>query len=219
MISCHHRFLLTSFFEHNTYHFCFVIPHRLFALPMRRTARRSAPFFNLSQIWCENRPKMAHRVAVLRPFPCPPRRPAAFRLTQSQKDLERTRARRRAAGAIFHAFVANLKIWLQGEVTMVRLLALSQAVATSKGQRIDRHSKRTKEGLICWLCETAPELAIGCGGQIGMPAMPAQGESTALPTVAWPTLQVEAQRDETERAEWDDKPHMQFPRLAEDLGS
>jgi hypothetical protein len=130
------------------------------------------------------------------------------------------RVRRRAAGLHFLAMSDSVKMWLQGEVTMTRLSAFVKTVATSKSQRIDRLSKRTKEGLICWLCENAPEIALGWsvppGPMVGMrPPTP----PSAPPAVIWPTLLVEEPTVEPVRADVDADPRTQFPRLAEELAN
>jgi hypothetical protein len=57
--------------------------------------------------------------------------------------------------------------------------ALAKAVAQWKGAKIDRLAKRTKEGLLCWLCEYAPELAWG----VPIPAIPAIPEIPAIPAI------------------------------------
>jgi hypothetical protein len=96
----------------------------------------------------------------------------------------------------------GLKIWLNGDLSMDRLLQFAQSLAASKAVRLDRLAKRTKEGPICWFCENAPEVA--CGWR-------------APPPVNWPTLRAEAPSDGSERAHAEAGPPPPFPRSVENL--
>jgi hypothetical protein len=48
--------------------------------------------------------------------------------------------------------------FLHGKASRAMLKDLARKLARTKGIRVDRASNRTKEGLICWFCEYAPEL-------------------------------------------------------------
>jgi hypothetical protein len=126
------------------------------------------------------------------------------------------RIRRRATGAIFLPMTESLKVWLNGDMSMAKLSQFAQSLATCKRRRIDRLSKRTKEGLICWLCETAPELAVWARPDVGIATIPVQTRVSTLPAVVWPTLRVEEQTDEGGREEAEVRPQMQFPRLTDE---
>jgi hypothetical protein len=159
----------------------------------------------------------------MRPYPCAaiahPRYPPA----PSHNGIERMRMRRRAVGAQFVAMTKSLDVWLHGDLSMARLSELAKSVATSKALRIDRLAKRTKEGLICWLCENVPELTLGWAAPTAQcappPPRPPPPPPSAPPSVIWPTLQVEETRDAPVGANADADPRTQFPRLAEETAS
>jgi hypothetical protein len=48
---------------------------------------------------------------------------------------------------------------LHNNVTRRNLLNITRAVVAEKKIPLDRTAKRSKDGLLCWLCEVAPELA------------------------------------------------------------
>jgi hypothetical protein len=67
--------------------------------------------------------------------------------------------RRKATLNIYPRMVQNLAILLHHDLSRTNLLQFLRFVANRKGAIIDRTEKRSREGMICWLCETAPELA------------------------------------------------------------
>jgi hypothetical protein len=83
--------------------------------------------------------------------------------------------RRRAADALYSKMLNALNFCLHGELSMVKIAQVVESVAARKDVRVDRLARRTKDGLICWLCENAPELALGGEGTLES----AQRRSTA----------------------------------------
>jgi hypothetical protein len=104
---------------------------------------------------------MSSRVAVFHPqapvFSRPTPRPTHYQLTE----VQRLRARRREVDEMYPFLTRALDVILRGEVTKTKMEEFAERIAKAKGVRVDRLSRRTKEGLICWLCEWAPELAFG----------------------------------------------------------
>jgi hypothetical protein len=44
---------------------------------------------------------------------------------------------------------------------MKLLRRIADQIAAARDLSLDRMARRTKDGILCWLCENAPELAIG----------------------------------------------------------
>jgi hypothetical protein len=62
---------------------------------------------------------------------------------------------------LFRAVEAGLSFCLNGKMSMVNLLEIAKIIARQRGIKIDRVARRTREGIMCWFCENAPELACG----------------------------------------------------------
>jgi hypothetical protein len=77
-------------------------------------------------------------------------------------ELERISNRRRRANPIFNLVLNAVTIWLGGDASMAGITRIAEPIAKARGVPIDRLARRTKTSLICWLCENAPELALGC---------------------------------------------------------
>jgi hypothetical protein len=77
----------------------------------------------------------------------------------SQQELETQRAQdRRRCGREFQRMADFLSRTLKGGTKMRSLLNLAQMLAEKKGRRLDRAARRTKDGLICWFCESVPDI-------------------------------------------------------------
>jgi hypothetical protein len=55
----------------------------------------------------------------------------------------------------------SLSLCLHEKPSMANMSDMAKRIAERRGIRIDRIARRTKEGMICWFCENAPELAFG----------------------------------------------------------
>jgi hypothetical protein len=73
-------------------------------------------------------------------------------------ELQRAVERRRAVSSTFHQMSEFLHRFLHGDTSKKALLNLAAQLAQTKGVKVDRTAKRTKEGLICWFCEFAAEM-------------------------------------------------------------
>jgi hypothetical protein len=80
--------------------------------------------------------------------------PTHYQLTEAR----RLRDRRRSVNVIYPHLLKALTVVLHGNVTKTSIGQLADNIAASKQLKIDRLSRRTKEGLICWLCQQAPEI-------------------------------------------------------------
>jgi hypothetical protein len=62
-------------------------------------------------------------------------------------------ARRRQAGDDFLVISKYLSQILEGEATKPKLIELAKQVAELKHIKLDHPATRSREGVICWLCE------------------------------------------------------------------
>jgi hypothetical protein len=67
--------------------------------------------------------------------------------------------RREAVRHLYPAMFRTLSAVFHNDLSRTKLLEFLHLVANRKGVTIDRTAKRSREGMLCWLCETAPELA------------------------------------------------------------
>jgi hypothetical protein len=74
-------------------------------------------------------------------------------------EVRRLSERRKAVSDIYPAMFRVLSILFQHDLSRAKLLQFLDLVATQKGVIVDRTAKRSRDGMVCWLCETAPELA------------------------------------------------------------
>jgi hypothetical protein len=74
-------------------------------------------------------------------------------------NVEPLAPRRRAVAEIYPRMFRNLSTLFHHDLSRTKLLQFIHLVARRKGAIIDRAAKRSREGMLCWLCETAPELA------------------------------------------------------------
>jgi hypothetical protein len=79
----------------------------------------------------------------------------------ARTDPERIAERRQRVKYLFKPIVMVLTIWLAGDTSMEKIRHIAEGIAATRGIPIDRLARRTKDGMICWLCENAPELALG----------------------------------------------------------
>jgi hypothetical protein len=66
--------------------------------------------------------------------------------------------RRRRVGASFEKMTRILNIMLNGHATCNELLRIATTLSLTRGLKVDRQAKRTKDNLICWFCEHFPQL-------------------------------------------------------------
>jgi hypothetical protein len=125
---------------------------------------------------------MPCRVAVFLPEPRDRRIPPQTLLPRTE--LERISDRRRRANPIFNAVLAGVTFWLGGDTSMTGLTRLAEHIAKVRGVPIDRLARRTKTSLICWLCENAPELALGCVPGYILPPKPNERPQFPRPVMA-----------------------------------
>jgi hypothetical protein len=102
---------------------------------------------------------MPCRIAVLQDQPRGPSQRLSVTSLQLSES-ERLRIRRRAVNSIYPRLTQAITVLLRGDLSKPSIVRLADAVAAKKGVKIDRRAKRTKEGLLCWLCENAPELML-----------------------------------------------------------
>jgi hypothetical protein len=62
---------------------------------------------------------------------------------------------------LFKPILASLVFCFGGNVSMSDIMRIAEPIAEMRQIRIDRMARRTKSGMICWLCENAPELSVG----------------------------------------------------------
>jgi hypothetical protein len=62
---------------------------------------------------------------------------------------------------IFQPVLNSLSRLLNGDTSMASITSMAEQIAVARGIRIDRMARRLKDATVCWLCENAPELALG----------------------------------------------------------
>jgi hypothetical protein len=82
-------------------------------------------------------------------------------ITRHECELQRALERRRAVDSTVNQMTEFLTKFLHGKASRETLKDFARKLAQTKGIRVDRAATRTKEGLICWFCESAPELLTG----------------------------------------------------------
>jgi hypothetical protein len=99
----------------------------------------------------------------------------------------RIQRRRRSVDALHSRMARFLASLLHGETSKPRMLQLAERIARERHVKIDRLAKRSKECLICWFCEVAPDLLTGF-----LPPMPKeQTQEIDRSTKSEPTEQAE----------------------------
>jgi hypothetical protein len=88
------------------------------------------------------------------------KKPRPQPLAQTQIDHDRCIERRRCNAAVYDRMAQILNAVLGGKATKQNLMDLAEKIAAQKQIKIDRAAKRIKEGLICWFCENACDLAV-----------------------------------------------------------
>jgi hypothetical protein len=84
--------------------------------------------------------------------------PTEKRLSQQELEAQRAQDRRRRCGRDFQRMADFLSRALNGETKMRSLVNLAELLGEKKGRSLDRAARRTKEGLICWFCESIPDI-------------------------------------------------------------
>jgi hypothetical protein len=100
--------------------------------------------------------QMAVRVAVFKPFPC--RRLDSIEEIAPSAETLKLDARKRAVNGLFSRMSHILAIRLKNDMSRSNLLQIARIISDVKEIPIDRTAKRSRDGMICWLCEVAPEL-------------------------------------------------------------
>jgi hypothetical protein len=120
--------------------------------------------------------------------------------TKSRHEIavQEAQERRRKVADSFYRMTESLNQLLHGNTNKETLLTLAQRIALSKNLVVDRASKRSKDGLICWFCEFAPELIVDSPpGSIELDAPTRVWKDTAEPVLDF------EQSNEDERNEID----------------
>jgi hypothetical protein len=100
---------------------------------------------------------MSCRVAVFKDLPS--HRACPTQEIQRSPEAQKLEERRRAVSHIFPGMSRMLSAYLHNDVSRHNLQNITQAISAAKNIPLDRIAKRSKEGMICWLCEVVPELA------------------------------------------------------------
>jgi hypothetical protein len=111
---------------------------------------------------------------------------------------QRIGVRRRRVEEIYPAMHQFLHRALNGDSTKRKLLRIALMIAEAKGIKLDRLAKRSKECLICWFCEVAPDLIAqpippDRDSEEAMKSPPTQ--SASVPPVACPVLSPDMESD------------------------
>jgi hypothetical protein len=104
---------------------------------------------------------MPCRAAVICSEPRNPRLTLRIPLHRTEHELISDRHRR--VQFISQPLLASLSLWLRGNTSLAALTTVAECIADARGIRIDRMARRMKGAMICWLCENAPQLALGFG--------------------------------------------------------
>jgi hypothetical protein len=100
---------------------------------------------------------LTFRVAVFKDLPNHRVSPTQeIRRSAESKNLDQ---RTKAVSHIFPAMSRTVPAYDHRTVSRTSLLSITKMIAAEKKTALDRTEKRSKEGMICWLCEVALELA------------------------------------------------------------
>jgi hypothetical protein len=82
---------------------------------------------------------------------------------------------------MFQPVLRSVAALLKGDTSMTGITHIAEQIAVARGIRIDRMARRMKDGMVCWLCENAPELALGYVPVHGRQSGPAVAAERYLP--------------------------------------